>query len=84
MASSILGSITNSLQAQIPKLIEKTEPQLEETLIKTIADLRKSNPDEAKLFFVNWNKLNGAVQAAFSTSGGRRKRTQRKHKQRKH
>jgi hypothetical protein len=84
MASSILGTITNSLQSQIPKLVEKTEPQLEATLIQTIKDLRTNNPEEAKLFFDNWNKLNSAVQTAFSPSGGRRKRTHRKHKSRKH
>lgn len=84
MASSILGTITSSLQSQIPKLIEKTEPQLEATLMQTIQDLRTNHPDEAKLFFDNWNKLNTAVQTAFSRSGGRRKRTQRKHKHRKH
>ena len=45
MASSILGTITNSLQSQIPKLVEKTEPQLEATLIQTNKDLRTNNPE---------------------------------------
>ena len=82
--AGLLGTITNSLQSQIPKLVESAEPQLEASLIQMIKDVKQKDPVQAKLFFTNWNKLNTAVQTAFSSSGGRRKRTQRKYKHRAH
>ena len=63
--------------SQIPGLIEKSEPQLESAL-RTAIQQMASHPDEAKLFYTNWKKLNAVVDSELSKivpSAGKRTKT---------
>lgn len=51
------------LKNQLPGLVEKFEPEIEKALRSTLQSVKASNPDEAKLFYVNWKKLNSAIDA---------------------
>lgn len=66
--------------AQLPGLIERSEPQLESALRSAIQRMA-AHPDEAKLFYDNWKKLNAVVDSEFSaivpTAGKRTKQSKR-------
>ena len=83
MSSWVLSSVTS----QLPGLIEKYEPNIESSLRSALLKIKKTNPDQANLFYINWKKLNGAVEqtlgpAAAAAAGGKRTRRNRR-KQRK-
>lgn len=71
MASFILGA----LKAQLPLLIEKSEPQIEAGLVSALQSMKTQHPEESKLFLTNWMKLDTAVRRELASSAGRRKRT---------
>jgi hypothetical protein len=71
MASFILGT----LKAQLPILIEKSEPQIEAGLVTALQTMKTRHPEESKLFLANWIKLDTAVRRELASSAGRRKRT---------
>jgi hypothetical protein len=79
--ASLFAAAANSARQmaidKIPSLIETYEPQIE-TQLKT--SLSAMKPEEKELFLTNWNKLNRVIQG--SLVGGRRKRTQRRHRRR--
>ena len=85
----------NWILKQLPGLIEKYEPAIEETLKSALIKMKASNPSETELFHTNWKKLNKVVEDTLSSpaappaedpqaaAGG--KRTRRKgRKHRKH
>jgi len=61
--SFLIGSIKN----QLPSLIEKFEPEIEEGLRNTLRSVKSSNPTEAELFYTNWKKLNAAIEQELGT-----------------
>lgn len=71
MASFILGT----LKAQLPILIEKSEPQIEASLVSALKVMKTQHPEESKLFLANWVKLDTAIRRELAPSAGRRKRT---------
>jgi hypothetical protein len=71
MASFILGT----LKAQLPILIEKSEPQIEAGLVSALKTMKTQHPEESKLFLANWIKLDTAIRRELAPSAGRRKRT---------
>jgi hypothetical protein len=71
MASFILGT----LKAQLPLLIEKSEPQIEAGLVSALQTMKTQHPEESKIFLTNWVKLDTAIRRELGTSAGRRKRT---------
>ena len=88
----------NWILGQLPGLIEKYEPKIEETLKAALIKMKASNPNETELFHTNWKKLNKLVEDTLSgpeappaedpqaAAGGKRTRRKgRKHrKQRKY
>jgi hypothetical protein len=79
--ASLFAAAANSARQmaidKIPSLIETYEPQIETQLKTSLAAMK---PEEKELFLTNWNKLNRVIQG--SLVGGRRKRTQRRHRRR--
>lgn len=51
--------------AQIPGLVEKSEPQIENALRSAIQKM-SGHPDEARIFQTNWKKLNSVVDSELS------------------
>lgn len=51
--------------AQLPGLIENSEPQIESAL-RTAIQQMSTHPAEAKLFYDNWKKLNTVVDSELS------------------
>ena len=51
--------------AQIPGLVEKSEPQIENALRSAIQKM-SGHPEEARLFQTNWRKLNAVVDSELS------------------
>lgn len=75
----------NWILGQLPGLIEKYEPKIEETLKSALSKMKATNPAETELFHTNWKKLNKVVEDTLSApapppapTGG--KRTRRKHR----
>lgn len=77
---SLVNTARNAAIAKIPELIEKNEPQIEQQLVLL---LQKMPPEERKLFYVNWKKVDAVVRrtldepAPLAVKAGRRKRTKR-------
>ena len=73
--------LVGQVKDQMVSMIESYEPQLEAGLREQLVNLRKSNPEHAKMFVENWKKLDRAVFESLSApvSGGKRsaKRTKR-------
>ena len=69
--------------AQLPGLIEKYEPEIEENLTAALSKLKESDPTNAKLFLDNWRKLDVIVQRVLASKSAGKKRTRRR-KNRKH
>jgi uncharacterized protein YmfQ (DUF2313 family) len=69
--------------AQLPGLIEKYEPAIEENLTKALTTLKESDPANAKLFLDNWRKLDTIVEKVMAAKSAGKKRTRRR-KTRKH
>lgn len=81
--AGLFAGLQQRVMAQLPGLIEKSEPQIESALRSAIQQM-SSHPDEAKLFYDNWKKLNAVVDSELSKivpSAGKRtkssKRTRR-------
>lgn len=66
------------VSAQLPGLIEKYEPTIEENLVKALSTLKDSDPANAKLFLDNWNKLDTVVQKVLAPKSAGKKRTRRR------
>ena len=62
---SLFAGLQQKVMAQLPGLIEKSEPQLESALRSAIQQM-SAHPAEAKLFYDNWKKLNLVVDSEFS------------------
>lgn len=58
MASFVL----NKVISQLPTIVEKYEPELENGLRNGLKTLKTDHPDEARIFLANWLKINKAVQ----------------------
>ena len=77
---SLVNTARNAAIAKIPELIEKNEPQIEQQLILL---LQKMPPEERKLFFDNWKKVDAVVRRTLNEpapapiKAGRKKRTKR-------
>lgn len=68
--------------AQLPGLIEKYEPTIEENLTTALSKLKEEDPTNAKLFLDNWRKLDTVVERVLGSKTAGKKRT-RKRKNRK-
>jgi hypothetical protein len=67
--------------AQLPGLIEKYEPAIEENLTTALSKLKEADPENAKLFLDNWRKLNVVVERVLgSKSAGKKRTLKRKHR----
>jgi len=69
--------------AQLPGLIEKYEPAIEENLTAALTTLKESDSINAKLFLDNWRKLDVVVERVLASKAAGKKRTL-KRKNRKH
>lgn len=69
--------------AQLPGLIEKYEPEIEENLTAALSKLKEDDPENAKLFLDNWRKLDVVVERVLGSKSAGKKRTRRR-KHRKH
>jgi hypothetical protein len=69
--------------SQLPGLIEKYEPAIEENLSAALSQLKDADPDNAKLFLDNWRKLDVVVERVLASKTAGKKRTRRR-KHRKH
>lgn len=76
--------VLNTLKTQLPFLVEKYEPEIENKLRESLRTIKASRPQESQLFLSNWVKLNKAVQEELGSTptGGRKKRKTLKHKKR--
>jgi uncharacterized protein YdcH (DUF465 family) len=68
--------------AQLPGLIEKYEPTIEENLTTALSKLKEDDATNAKLFLDNWRKLDTVVERVLGSKTAGKKRT-RKRKNRK-
>ena len=68
--------------AQLPGLIEKYEPEIEENITSALSKLKEADPENAKLFLDNWRKLDVVVERVLGSKSAGKKRT-RKRKNRK-
>lgn len=68
--------------AQLPGLIEKYEPEIEENITSALSKLKDADPENAKLFLDNWRKLDTVVERVLGSKTAGKKRT-RKRKNRK-
>lgn len=68
--------------AQLPGLIEKYEPEIEENITSALSKLKDADPENAKLFLDNWRKLDVVVERVLASKSAGKKRT-RKRKNRK-
>ena len=64
--------------AQLPGLIEKYEPEIEESLITALSKLKDADPVNAKLFLDNWRKLDTVVERVLVSKSAGKKRTRRR------
>jgi hypothetical protein len=90
MSSWILSTVT----AQLPGLIEKYEPTIEQSMVKLLTELKAKHPDQVQLFLDNWRKLNKVIERTVSApavtpeaapppdvvGGKRTRRRRRKHR----
>jgi hypothetical protein len=71
------------VSSQLPGLIEKYEPAIEENLSSALSKLKDADPVNAKLFLDNWRKLNAVVERVLASKSAGKKRTRRRNKNRK-
>lgn len=64
--------------AQLPGLIEKYEPTIEENLTIALTKLKEEDPVNAKLFLDNWRKLDVVVERVLASKSAGKKRTRRR------
>jgi len=64
--------------AQLPGLIEKYEPAIEENLTTALTKLKDEDPTNAKLFLDNWRKLDVVVERVLASKSAGKKRTRRR------
>jgi hypothetical protein len=64
--------------AQLPGLIEKYEPEIEENITSALSKLKEADPVNAKLFLDNWRKLDVVVERVLSSKSAGKKRTRRR------
>lgn len=80
MASFVL----NTVKSQLPMLVEKFEPALEEGLRSSLRSIKAQHPEKTAVFLTNWTKLDAAVKSELGAPavGGRRrvKRTRKVHR----
>lgn len=60
------GFILSTVKSQLPMLIEKFEPVLEEGLRSSLKTMKARNPQQASVFLKNWTKLDGAIRSELS------------------
>jgi hypothetical protein len=64
--------------AQLPGLIEKYEPEIEENITSALSKLKDADPENAKLFLDNWRKLDVVVERVLASKTAGKKRTRRR------
>ena len=64
--------------AQLPGLIEKYEPEIEENITSALSKLKEADPVNAKLFLDNWRKLDVVVERVLASKSAGKKRTRRR------
>lgn len=64
--------------AQLPGLIEKYEPEIEENITAALSKLKEADPVNAKLFLDNWRKLDVVVERVLGSKSAGKKRTRRR------
>ena len=84
--AGLFAGLQQRVMSQIPGLIEKSEPQIENAL-RTAIQQMANHPAEAKLFHDNWKKLNVVVDSELSkivpTAGKRTKSSKRTRRNKK-
>lgn len=82
--AGLFAGLKEKAIAMLPQLIETTEPQIEGQLRQILRDMKLKHPEEVGVFYANWRKLNGMVESELGQVAGRRKRTRKLKRTKKH
>jgi hypothetical protein len=82
--ASLFAGLKEKAIAMLPQLIETAEPQIEGQLRQILRDMKLKHPEEVGVFYANWRKLNGMVESELAQVAGRRKRTRKLKRTKKH
>jgi hypothetical protein len=68
----------------LPKLVETAEPEIEAQLRQILRDMKLKHPEQVGTFYTNWSKLNRMIDSELGQVAGRRKRTRKLKRTKKH
>jgi hypothetical protein len=82
--AGLFAGLKEKAIAMLPQLIETAEPQIEGQLRQILRDMKLKHPEEVGTFYTNWGKLNRMIEAELGQVAGRRKRTRKLKRTKKH
>ncbi len=82
--AGLFAGLKEKAIAMLPQLIETAEPQIEAQLRQIIRDMKMKNPEQVATFYTNWKKLNTMIDSELGQVAGRRKRTRKIKRTKKH
>jgi len=82
--AGLFAGLKEKAVAMLPQLIQTAEPQIEGQLRQILRDMKIQHPEEVRTFYMNWKKLSAMIDSELGQSAGRRKRTRKLKRTKKH